>query len=83
MTALLDAGFETAPALKDARSNIGGDKYYDQVAFRTEPGFLEYTNTPTGDGRKRTRRATTCASTTSTGAHTSSPTTSRCGSSCE
>ena len=53
MAALLDAGFETAPALKDARSNIGDDKHYDQVAFRTEPGFLEYTDSPTADGKKR------------------------------
>jgi hypothetical protein len=53
MAALLNAGFETAPALKDARSNIGDDKHYDQIAFRSEPGLLEYTDTPTPDGKKR------------------------------
>jgi endonuclease/exonuclease/phosphatase family metal-dependent hydrolase len=53
MKALLDAGFETAKALKDARSNIGQDKFYDQVAFRTHPGVLAYTDTPTADGKPR------------------------------
>jgi endonuclease/exonuclease/phosphatase family metal-dependent hydrolase len=53
MTALLDAGFETAPALKDARSNVLSNKHYDQIAFRADPRFLDYVDTPTPDGKKR------------------------------
>ena len=38
MTALLDSGFKTPSALEDAASNIGRDKYYDQIAFKTRRG---------------------------------------------
>jgi hypothetical protein len=53
MKALLEAGFKTAPALEKAASNIGRDKFYDQIAFRTRPGFLEYTDKPGLDGKPR------------------------------
>lgn len=43
MAALLDAGFEIPPALEEApATNVGKDKYYDQIVFQTRPGDLAY-----------------------------------------
>jgi hypothetical protein len=53
MAALLASGFKTAGALENIASNIGRDKYYDQIVFHTRPGVLEYTETPTPDGKPR------------------------------
>lgn len=53
MKALLDSGFKTAKALKDAASNVGRNKYYDQIAFKTKPGVLEHSETPGPDGKPR------------------------------
>ena len=41
MAALLASGFKTAGALENIASNIGRDKYYDQIVFHTRPGVLE------------------------------------------
>ena len=53
MTALLDSGFKTPAALEDAASNIGRDKYYDQIAFKTRRGVLEFVDSPGPDGKPR------------------------------
>ena len=53
MAALLASGFKTAGALENIASNIGRDKYYDQIVFHTRPGVLEYSETPTPDGKPR------------------------------
>ena len=53
MAALLASGFKTAGTLENIASNIGRDKYYDQIVFHTRPGVLEYTETPTPDGKPR------------------------------
>ena len=53
MDALLASGFKTAGTLENIASNIGRDKYYDQIVFHTRPGVLEYTETPTPDGKPR------------------------------
>jgi hypothetical protein len=45
MDALLASGFKTASTLENIASNIGRDKYYDQIVFHTRPGVLEYTET--------------------------------------
>jgi hypothetical protein len=42
MRALLDSGFTVPKVLQDLPTNIGRDKYYDQIAFRTRPGDLAY-----------------------------------------
>jgi endonuclease/exonuclease/phosphatase family metal-dependent hydrolase len=43
MKALLDSGFEVPKALREAPpTNAEKDKFYDQIAFRTRPGELEY-----------------------------------------
>lgn len=42
MKALLSSGFEVPEILQALPTNIGRDKYYDQIAFRTRPGDLEY-----------------------------------------
>jgi endonuclease/exonuclease/phosphatase family metal-dependent hydrolase len=42
MKALLKAGFQVPKALQRFPTNVGHDKYYDQIAFRTRPGDLEY-----------------------------------------
>jgi endonuclease/exonuclease/phosphatase family metal-dependent hydrolase len=43
MEALLGEGFEVPAALREApATNVGKDKYYDQIAFRTRPGDLSY-----------------------------------------
>ena len=42
MKALLDAGFEAPGALQGLASNVGRDKFYDQIVFRTLPGDLDY-----------------------------------------
>jgi Endonuclease/Exonuclease/phosphatase family len=53
MAALLASGFKTAGTLENIASNIGRDKYYDQIVFHTRPGVLEYSETPTPDGKPR------------------------------
>jgi exonuclease III len=46
MKALLDSGFEVPKALREAPpTNAEKDKFYDQIAFRTRPGELEYLET--------------------------------------
>lgn len=42
MKALLDAGFEVPGVLQGLASNVGRDKFYDQIVFRTRPGDLDY-----------------------------------------
>jgi endonuclease/exonuclease/phosphatase family metal-dependent hydrolase len=50
MKALLDSGFEVPKALRQAPpTNADKTMYYDQIAFRTRPGDLEYLETP-GEG---------------------------------
>jgi hypothetical protein len=50
MKALLDSGFEVPKALREApATNVEKDKFYDQIAFRTRPGDLEYLEMP-GEG---------------------------------
>lgn len=53
MKALLDSGFKTPTALKDASSNIDRTKFYDQIAFKTRPGVLEFVDSPGPDGKRR------------------------------
>ena len=45
MKALLSSGFTAPKALRDLPTNIGRDKYYDQIVFRTRPGDLDYLET--------------------------------------
>ena len=45
MEALLDAGFEIPEALHGQASNIYRTKHYDQIAFKTRRGLLEYIET--------------------------------------
>jgi hypothetical protein len=46
MKALLDSGFEVPKALREAPpTNAEKDKFYDQIAFRTRRGDLEYLET--------------------------------------
>lgn len=50
MKALLESGFEVPKALRQAPpTNADKTMYYDQIAFRTRPGDLEYLETP-GEG---------------------------------
>jgi endonuclease/exonuclease/phosphatase family metal-dependent hydrolase len=50
MEALLESGFEVPKALRQAPpTNADKTMYYDQIAFRTRPGDLEYLETP-GEG---------------------------------
>jgi endonuclease/exonuclease/phosphatase family metal-dependent hydrolase len=50
MKALLDSGFEVPEALRKAPpTNADKTMFYDQIAFRTRPGDLEYLETP-GEG---------------------------------
>jgi exonuclease III len=50
MQALLDSGFQVPKALRDApATNVEKNKFYDQIAFRTRPGDLEYLETA-GEG---------------------------------
>jgi hypothetical protein len=50
MKALLDSGFEVPKALRQAPpTNADKTMYYDQIAFRTRPGDLEYLEAP-GEG---------------------------------
>jgi len=43
MEALLKAGFEVPKALEEApATNVGKDKFFDQIVFRTRPGDLDY-----------------------------------------
>lgn len=50
MKALLDSGFQVPKALREApATNVEKDKFYDQIAFRTRPGDLEYLEMP-GEG---------------------------------
>lgn len=42
MKALLSSGFQVPEPLQALPTNIGRTKYYDQIAFRTRPGDLEY-----------------------------------------
>jgi hypothetical protein len=53
MNALLESGFEVPKALRTVRAtNVGEDKYYDQIAFRTRKGDLSYLeSTPKGKQR--------------------------------
>jgi len=53
MQALLDSGFEVPKALSGEASNIPRDKHFDQIAFRTKPGGLEYGDSDAADGSKR------------------------------
>ena len=41
MKALLESGFEVPDVLRNP-TNIGQDKYYDQIAFKTRPGVIDY-----------------------------------------
>jgi exonuclease III len=52
MNALTSNGFKVPKALLGEASNIARDKHYDQIAFQTEPGVLEFI-----DGSKTHRRA--------------------------
>jgi endonuclease/exonuclease/phosphatase family metal-dependent hydrolase len=46
MQALLDEGFTVPKALEEApATNVGKDKYYDQIVFQTRPGDLDYLET--------------------------------------
>ena len=46
MKALLDSGFEVPKALREApATNADKTMFYDQIAFRTRPGDLEYLET--------------------------------------
>lgn len=45
MKALLSSGFTVPKPLQALPTNIGRDKYYDQIAFRTRPGDLDYLDT--------------------------------------
>ena len=45
MKALLSSGFTVPKPLQALPTNIGRDKYYDQIAFRTRPGDLDYPDT--------------------------------------
>jgi endonuclease/exonuclease/phosphatase family metal-dependent hydrolase len=50
MKALLESGFKVPEALRKAPpTNAKKTMYYDQIAFRTRPGDLEYLETP-GEG---------------------------------
>lgn len=50
MKALLDSGFQVPKALREAPpTNADKTMFYDQIAFRTRPGDLEYLETP-GEG---------------------------------
>jgi hypothetical protein len=42
MRALLASGFKSPKVLQNLATNIGGDKYYDQIVFRARPGDLAY-----------------------------------------
>jgi len=42
MQALLASGFRSPTVLRELPTNIGRDKYYDQIVFRTRPGDLTY-----------------------------------------
>lgn len=42
MRALLSTGFQSPTVLRELPTNIGRDKYYDQIVFRTRPGDLAY-----------------------------------------
>jgi endonuclease/exonuclease/phosphatase family metal-dependent hydrolase len=53
MKALLGSGFQVPKALQALPTNIGRDKYYDQIAFRTRPGDLEYLESEQGDAGGR------------------------------
>lgn len=45
MKALLASGFTSPKALRELPTNIGQDKYYDQIVFRTRPGDIDYLET--------------------------------------
>ena len=50
MRALLASGFTSPKALRELPTNIGRDKYYDQIVFRTNPGDLDYLETSVPGG---------------------------------
>lgn len=51
MDALLSSGFEVPAALREAPpTNTKKTMYYDQIAFRTRPGDLEYLETKGAEG---------------------------------
>ncbi|HEX5376895.1 MAG TPA: hypothetical protein VFW48_12155, partial [Solirubrobacterales bacterium] len=41
MQALLESGFEVPEAIRRP-TNVDQNKFYDQIAFKTRPGFLDY-----------------------------------------
>lgn len=45
MEALLESGFEVPGPLSREASNIDRSKHYDQIAFQTKPGVLDYLET--------------------------------------
>lgn len=50
MQALLSAGFEIPEPLRELPTNIAGEKYYDQIAFRLQPGGPAYFEPEPGNG---------------------------------
>lgn len=51
MKALVDEGFQIPKALRQP-TNINRNKYYDQIAFKTEPQVLEYIERRSQDPKK-------------------------------
>ena len=52
MEALLDTGFEVPTALRHP-TNADAVNYYDQIAFKTRPGVLDYLDTPVAEGARK------------------------------
>ncbi|SMF56705.1 hypothetical protein SAMN06265365_10427 [Tistlia consotensis] len=52
MAALLANGFQVPKTLADP-TNFSGNKYYDQIAFKTQPAVLEYIDRVADDGSRR------------------------------
>lgn len=52
MKALLGEGFQVPKALNQP-TNIGNNKYYDQIVFKTDPAVLEYVDRRSQDPKKR------------------------------
>jgi len=53
MQALLSSGFQVPEALQQFPTNVGRDKFYDQIAFRTRAGDLEYLEADAQDAEER------------------------------
>jgi endonuclease/exonuclease/phosphatase family metal-dependent hydrolase len=49
MNALVKAGFSVPAPLRDAPSNVGRNKHYDQIAFRLRPDAPDYFASDPGD----------------------------------